>query len=157
MIEARGNLWTYLGAAGFGGARVITTNGFVKANGECVMGRGCAREARDRWPWLAKMLGAIIREDGNHVYRFPMDWGSLVTFPAKPERGPNGEPGWQARAEPALIERSAAELVRIVDGFDLPWCVLPRPGCGNGGLAWEDVRPLLEPLLDDRFHVITFA
>jgi hypothetical protein len=30
--------------------------------------------------------------------------------------------------------------------------VLPRAGCGNGGLNWEmAVRPVLADILDDRF------
>lgn len=121
------------------------------------MGRGCAAEAAGRYPWLPTMLGCLIGGDGNHVYRFPMDWGSLFTFPVKPERGLNGEPGWKARADTSLIVRSACELVSIVDGYDIPWVVLPRPGCGYGQLDYEDVRPLLQPIPDDRFHVITFA
>ena len=30
---------------------------------------------------------------------------------------------------------------------------LPKVGCGNGGLKWEDVKPHLK-FLDDRFIVI---
>ena len=31
---------------------------------------------------------------------------------------------------------------------------IPRPGCSNGGLNWEiDVKPIIEPLLDDRFII----
>jgi len=34
---------------------------------------------------------------------------------------------------------------------------LPRPGCGNGGLVWDEVRMLitLQAPLDDRFLVVT--
>jgi hypothetical protein len=157
--DVTGDLWTYLVAAGFGGARVITTNGFVKSNGECVMGRGCAREARDRWPWLPRQLGSDLAACGNHVFRYPLisDGFDLVTFPVKPERGSSGEPGWKAKAELWLIRQSARELVVLADSHRWSFVVLPRPGCGNGQLDYADVRPVLEPILDDRFHVITFA
>ena len=32
--------------------------------------------------------------------------------------------------------------------------LLPKPGCANGGLNWEQVKPLLEQYLDDRFTII---
>ena len=41
MREVVGNLWTYPADI-----RVITTNGTVKNDGTCVMGRGCAAEAK---------------------------------------------------------------------------------------------------------------
>ena len=31
---------------------------------------------------------------------------------------------------------------------------MARPGCGNGQLKWEDVKPLIAPILDDRFIVV---
>jgi len=64
---------------------------------------------------------------------------------------------WRERADLILIERSARELVDFVTDL---WergpatICLVRPGCGNGGLDWKDVRPVLAPLLDDRFMVV---
>lgn len=156
MIEVTGNLWDYPADV-----RVITTNGTVKKNGECVMGRGCALEAKKYWSRLPTALGALIKEHGNHTQYLGMwPWGPeedqmLYSFPVKHN--------WYEKADISLIERSALELVSLIDkhtGPDFPdykpVVVIPRPGCGNGGLKWEDVKPVLEPILDDRFHVITF-
>ena len=157
MLEVRGNLWTYPADV-----RVITTNGSVKTNGECVMGRGCAKEARDRCPGLAKLLGDKIAEKGNHVHFLysegQEDLIDVYSFPVKHK--------WMEKADIKLIERSARELVHEMIGMpsDTGYLVsptssvivLPRPGCGNGGLRWEDVKEVISPILDDRFHVITF-
>ena len=43
MKEVFGDLWE------FDGIIAITTNGFVKRDGTCVMGRGCARQAAVRF------------------------------------------------------------------------------------------------------------
>ncbi len=55
-----------------------------------------------------------------------------------------------------LIERSLKELVSLVDHtYKAQNIVLPRPGCGLGGLDWETaVKPLCEKYLDDRFTVV---
>jgi hypothetical protein len=35
---------------------------------------------------------------------------------------------------------------------------LPRPGCGNGWLKWEDVKKILSPILKgDQFHIVTYS
>lgn len=153
MISATGDLWTY----GAPDARVITTNGFRKANGECVMGRGCAREARDKYPGLAARLGERIRITGNHAYVFDVDepW-HLVTFPVKPVTGAKGEPGFSAMADLEIIEASAWRLLMMTESFGWQEIVMPRPGAGNGGLIWRDVKRVLEPILDDRFTALTY-
>lgn len=151
MIEVVGDLWDY--PADW---RCITTNGFVKKNGECVMGRGCAYEATQRYHGLAKRLGQDILQDGNYlrVYRDL----ELIAFPVKHH--------WYEKADPELIQRSAQELgvfvKDILDEYDYilgiddapPTFLLPRPGCGNGGLKWEEVKPLLIDL-PDNVKVIT--
>lgn len=158
MIEVRGNLWEY--EADF---RCITTNGFIKTNGAAVMGRGCALEATQKYPGIDEVLGFLLKEHGNHVHE--LSWfdpqpstqqqaRGLLSFPVKHN--------WRDKADPDLIRRSASELRKFIDDYDRNFdavntvVVVPRPGCGNGQLRWEDVKPILEPYFDDRFHVITF-
>jgi hypothetical protein len=133
-------------------ARCITTNGTVKANGRAVMGRGCAKEATDRYAFMQLTLGKAILAQGNHVAILfepptgPENW-ALLSFPVKYE--------WNEQASLTLIERSARELVILTNGTGWQSVVLPRPGCGNGHRKWSEVRPILLPILDDRFLVVT--
>lgn len=139
MIETKGDLWMYLGKA----AIAITTNGQVSRRGEAIFGRGCAREARERFPDLPRRLGELISQHGNHVHLLE---DGLVSFPV--EHSPFENPDIR------LIERSARELVEMADREGWGKVVVPRPGCGGGGLSWREVRPLLERIFDDRFLVI---
>lgn len=148
-------------------ARCITTNGSVKANGRAVMGRGTAKQATDRFFAMQLTLGKAIQIYGNHVVvlfepgqglqhvspkfddRPPArieDW-ALVSFPVKYE--------WDEKADLELIARSARELLLLTEAWGWKQVVLPRPGCGNGHRKWSQVRPILQPILDDRFTVVT--
>lgn len=143
MKEDTGNLWDFEADA-----TVITTNGFVKNNGEAVMGRGCAREAAQRWPDFPIQLGHVIEQEGNHCHLFAYDGRTIITMPVKHH--------WREKADMDLILRSAQELVDLADEHWLREVILPRPGCGNGQLDWTDVSMELEAVLDDRFTVVTF-
>lgn len=114
------------------------------------MGRGCALQAKTRYPGVDRYLGMELARVGNHVTVL-MDAGQwlLLSFPVKHV--------WSEPADPPLVERSARELVALTDREGWKRVVLPRPGCGNGQLRWELVKPLLEGLLDDRFLVVDFA
>ena len=145
MQEAKGNLWTFPAQA-----RIITTNGTVKKDGTCVMGRGCASEAKSKYPDLPLMLGQAISGLGNEAFWFPMPSANepLISFPVKHN--------WWEKADLKLIQQSARKIVSMRALEHMVAIVMPRPGCGNGGLKWEDVKPVLEPILDDRFIAITF-
>mgnify|MGYP001580901715 CR=1 FL=1 len=58
-------------------------------------------------------------------------------------------------ADLELIKESASQLAVVAGAYSNKTFVLPRPGCGNGGLKWEDVKPVIEPILPDNVHVIT--
>ncbi|GIW56217.1 MAG: ADP-ribose-binding protein [Nitrospiraceae bacterium] len=140
MIERAYDLWTVRDAP-IG----ITTNGSVTRAGLAVMGRGCALEAARRIPTIRRELGARLRETGNHVYWFPAH--EIFTFPVKHR--------CNERADLVLIRQSARELATLANALGWTRVILPRPGCGNGGLTWDGVRPILADLLDDRFVIVT--
>jgi hypothetical protein len=147
MFEVTGDLWEYEPAD----AICITTNGFVKADGCAVMGAGCAREATERMPNVTATLGRMLDASGNKVH-YLGSWNNraVLSFPVKHH--------WREHADPELIKTSALKLVEMADiSSFMRNVIIPRPGCGNGRLKWEDVKPVLEPILDNRFRIITWA
>lgn len=125
---------------------VIPTNGYVKNNGECVMGKELALQAKTKFPCLSLDLGEQIQKYGNVV--FGLRRYRLFTFPVKHN--------WWEKANLDLIKKSCKELLTIVhyNFSDIPKPVyLPKVGCGNGKLEWKDVKSILEGILDDRFVV----
>jgi len=140
MLETKGNLWEYFGTA----IVAVTTNGLVAKSGKAVLGNGCAREAGERVPGLATRLGTVLSDGGNHVQYLG---DGIVNFPV--EHSPYENPDLR------LIERSTKELVALTEAKGWKKVVVPRPGCGGGGLSWQEVKPVLEKYLDDRFLVIT--
>lgn len=145
MQEVKGNIWDYYNK---GYWVVITTNGNVKTNGEAVMGRGVALEAKNRLPHLANSLGRLLRERGNYPFIFPVS--RILTFPVKHN--------WWEGASIKLIELSTVRLLSLIEADQVVPPVspfyMPRPGCGAGGLKWRDVKSILEEYLDDRFIVV---
>jgi hypothetical protein len=141
MFEAVGNIWEYTEA----GVIAITTNGSLTRTGRAVLGRGVAQQAALRFPDIAEILGRLLAEQGNHVF----DLGcGIVSFPVE-------ETAW-SQPDLRLIARSAKELRDLTDRSGWLQVVVPRPGCGGGGLSWKDVQQLLQPCFDDRFIVINY-
>lgn len=141
MKEIYGNLWDYFFKEDY--AIAITTNGFVKNNGEAVMGRGCAWEATKLLPEVTLTLGVYLEMEGNHVHRLEP---GVYSFPVKHN--------WWEKADIELIKRSCEEISKLSVEKNI---VMPRMGCGNGGLKWEEeVKPVVGGLLDSRFKVITW-
>ena len=140
MLETVGDIWEYTDSA----VIAITTNGSLTPDGRAIFGRGVAREAALRYPGLAEKTGRLLAERGNHVFDLG---GGIVSFPVE-------DTPWSL-PDLRIIARSAGELRLLADSSGWERIIVPRPGCGGGGLAWKEVKPLLEACFDQRFLVIS--
>ncbi len=130
MIEKVCNIW--IERADF---RCILTSGALTTGGEAIIEGGVAAEAARRFQGVEIDLGRLIASRGNHVHLIRP---GLISFPIKQYQwsGPTLQ----------LIERSARQLVALVGNAKT---LLPRPGCGPGELAWDDVAKALAFLPDN--------
>ena len=154
----------------------ITTNGFVKQNGDAVMGMGCAKRFKEMYPKAPTLLGKSITLRGNVVSKlgeskkkgtvfcsFPVkrafvinDGNNVVSHARKKFAVGSLVPGFYAKAELEVILESCRKIVHLADTEGYKNVVIPRMGCGAGELSWKEVKPLVEKILDDRFTVVTF-
>ena len=143
MKEIFGELWSYFAKPST--TVLITTNGTITKDGKCVMGRGCAAQAKVRFPGIDAELGRRIAANGNVM--LPLEAGLIYSFPTKHN--------WYEKADLTLIAQSARQLANLAV-FDRPSgiYILPRPGCNNGRLRWEEVKPVIA-FLPDNVWVIT--
>jgi len=155
MKEIKGDIWNV-----DADAICITTNGVVKKNGECVMGRGIALEAANRYPNMPKKLGELIQKYGNSVHIIGnmiresllkihgiTAFTYVLSFPVKHH--------FKDIADLDIIKQSCIDLKNLADIMSWQKVVLVKPGCGCGKRDWEtEVKPIVSELLDDRFEVI---
>ena len=138
-----GDMWTVYPTADL---FLITTNSMLRRDGALVMGRGIARQARERFPGLDKVLGQHILNLCGNQGKY-----NLLISPRWPAAKLGAFQVKQHYRQPAsleLIQRSAAALCA--------WCVehpeaviaLNFPGIGNGRLPRTAVLPILQQLPD---------
>jgi O-acetyl-ADP-ribose deacetylase (regulator of RNase III) len=65
----------------------------------------------------------------------------IVNFPTKKD--------WKHPSTYAYIETGLQALVRELDKNEIKSIAIPPLGCGNGGLDWAKVKPLMEQYLKD--------
>lgn len=179
MQEITGDIFrpkTYKPNIGIPSAICVTTNGAVTKKGLAIMGRGVAKSAADHFPELPETLGKLLYKNGNIVQaiRFnPRTDTYVLAFPTKPKevklvsvyqltdhfrtkcryQVDDIVPGWALKSTVDRIQKSIEQLLEVSEELQLKKVVLPRPGCSNGGLKWEEVKEVVS-CLDDRFFVI---
>lgn len=118
-----------------------------------IMGRGIALQFRKAFPENYKVYRAACkREELAPGKMLVFDLGRLVNprciinFPTKRH--------WKGKSRLEDIEAGLVALVEDVRARGIRSIALPPLGCGLGGLAWREVRPLIEaafaPLPDVR-------
>jgi len=117
-------------------------------NTEGVMGKGIALQFRNAFPQMFKAY-EIDSHAGNvklgkmNVF----DMGGLaggprwiINFPTKGH--------WRSKSRLQDVAAGLADLVETIKALQIKSIAIPPLGCGNGGLSWEVVRPLIEQSLE---------
>lgn len=65
----------------------------------------------------------------------------IINFPTKTH--------WRVKTKIEWVEDGLKDLVRVIREKDIHSIAIPPLGCGNGGLDWHDVRPLIETALEE--------
>jgi O-acetyl-ADP-ribose deacetylase (regulator of RNase III) len=109
-----------------------------------VMGRGIALQFKQAYPAMFRAYETACKSDQvklGQIYVF--DLGGLVggprwiiNFPTKGH--------WRAASRLKDIEAGLQDLVATIKRLGIRSIAIPPLGCGNGGLDWNDVRPLIE-------------
>jgi O-acetyl-ADP-ribose deacetylase (regulator of RNase III) len=121
----------------------------LNSRGELIMGAGLALEFKNKFPMLPSIFGEALRANPNAgviLTKFPEAVVSIAAVPSKNK--------WREPADIQLINESLNCLVDYVNIHGVSTVLLPRLGCGLGGLNWFScVRTLYDELLDTRFYV----
>lgn len=112
-------------------------------NCEGVMGKGIALQFKQAYPEMAKAYEKAC-ERGQVMPGRMQVWetGSLsgpkyiINFPTKRE--------WYRKSRYEDIQSGLAALVAEIQRLGIASIAVPPLGCGNGGLSWAKVRPMIE-------------
>jgi len=111
-----------------------------------VMGKGIALQFKQAFPEnftaYAKACKAAEVQPGR-MFVFERETlvnpRFIINFPTKTH--------WRAKSKIEHIEQGLAALVQVIRDKQIKSIAIPPLGCGNGGLDWVDVQPLIETAL----------
>ena len=104
-----------------------------------VMGKGVAELFKKRFPAMFEDYGSrtdrkAVRLGEPYLYRDPSGT-RIVNFPTKDH--------WRSPSRLADIESGLDYLAAHIAEWEITSLALPPLGCGNGGLEWSEVGPLI--------------
>lgn len=107
-----------------------------------VMGKGLASALKSKYPEMFKAYREICKNQLLDIgqlwlWKGPDRW--VLNFPTKKH--------WRQPSKLSYIEAGLKKFVAQYERRGIREIAFPRLGCGNGGLNWEDVRPLMEHYL----------
>ena len=128
------------GAHPRGEALIFTGNSYVTREGKLVMGRGAAREVRDKYPGIDLRFGEQIIHQSFY--------GLLLDAPASSVRTPiyafQVKYDWSMAASLHLIQKSGWMLKELLNNSTGWTFHMNMPGVGNGGLKYREVIQTIE-------------
>lgn len=104
-----------------------------------VMGKGLASAFKSRYPEMFKAYRKLCQDGLLDIgklwlWKGPDQW--VLNFPTKKH--------WRAPSKLEYVETGLQKFVEQYEQRGITEIAFPRLGCGNGGLDWVEVRPLME-------------
>lgn len=104
-----------------------------------VMGKGIALEFKNKYP---EMFNVYQKECDNKnldigkllLWKDEDKW--VLLFPTKKH--------WRSPSKIDYIKEGLEKFVKTYEKLSIESIAFPRLGCGNGGLNWDDVKPIME-------------
>jgi len=127
-------------------------------NTEGVMGKGIALQFKKAYPKMFEVYREAARAGQIRLGRVQVwDTGQIsgpkyvINFPTKGH--------WRSRSRLADIDEGLVDLIHVVRRLGIESIAVPPLGCGNGGLAWRDVKPRIIAAFAQvpDVHVLLFA
>ena len=113
-----------------------------------IMGRGIALMFKERFPENFKAYEKACKDQEIRIGKMFVTenrefWGPkwVVNFPTKTH--------WRVKTRLEWIEDGLEDLIRVIREKNINSIAVPPLGCGNGGLDWSDVRPIVVAALDN--------
>ncbi len=112
-----------------------------------VMGKGIALQFKQAYPENFKHYqqvckagalrpGIVLVHDRGGLDLKPGEPRYIINFPTKQH--------WRGKSRLAFIEEGLIDLIKEVQERHIQSIAIPPLGCGNGGLDWNAVRPMIE-------------
>lgn len=108
-----------------------------------IMGKGIALQFKQAFPENFRQYERACRAGAmrlGHMFVFPTGLLTnpkfIINFPTKQH--------WKAKSRLNDIRAGLVDLVNVVRTNGIQSIAVPPLGCGNGGLDWQDVYPLIE-------------
>lgn len=113
-----------------------------------VMGKGIALMFKDRYPENYRAYAAACKAQEVEVGKIFATPGPeldgvrwIINFPTKKH--------WRNPTQKSWVEEGLVALKAFILEKKIESIAIPPLGCGNGGLSWEVVRPMIEEALGD--------
>lgn len=113
-------------------------------NTKGIMGKGIALQFRQAFPRMFKAYENACKDERVHLGKMDVhDLGGLaggprwiINFPTKGH--------WRTKSRLQDIDSGLKDLIATIQRLGIKSIAVPPLGCGNGGLPWSAVRPLIE-------------
>lgn len=123
-------------------------------NCEGYMGKGIAYQFKLKYPENNKSYIKACNTGELHIgsiHYYVENGVTIINFPTKDK--------WRENSKIEYIEVGLKELVKLIPELNVNKIAIPPLGCGNGGLAWTEVKKIIEDrlvTLEKKYDFIIF-